>query len=353
VAARPLALSRLIPALTGQSTGAARSRSVRMRAVLIINPVSGDDEPNADKVSAIQTWLVRAPFVAKVCYTTKEESAGLIAREAVAAGVSVVLVGGGDGTVSEVARELVHQPVTLGFLPIGTFNNIARSLGVLTDLRVATNIIAAGHTCKIDVGLANDSHYFFEAAGAGLDATLFPVGEEIKGGRWTRVLQAARLALQYQPQPFTINFNRPLSEVLPAEHQTHLKRNALARRTIHRNALLVVAANGPYYGGGFTVAPGARLHDGRLTLSIYRRFSKWELVRHFQSISRGRYQYSPKIETFTASELELASARSIPVHIDGQPLGFTPVKLRAIPAALRVFVPDYPVASETKNPTRA
>ena len=82
---------------------------------------------------------------------------------------------------------------------------------------------------------------------------------------------------------------------------------ALAGRTIHRNALLVVAANGPYYGGGFTVADGARMRDGRLTLSIYRRFSKWELLRHFHSISQGRYRYSPKIETFSAAEMELAS----------------------------------------------
>jgi diacylglycerol kinase (ATP) len=65
-------------------------------------------------------------------------------------------------------------------LPIGTFNNIARSIGVLADLPVATNIIAKGHVSEIDVGLANDTHYFFEAAGAGLDATLFPLGEEIK-----------------------------------------------------------------------------------------------------------------------------------------------------------------------------
>jgi hypothetical protein len=134
---------------------------------------------------------------------------------AVAAGVEKVLVVGGDGTVSEVARELVYKPGTLGILPIGTFNNIARSIGVPADLPVATNIIATGHESKIDVGLANDTHYFFEAAGAGLDATLFTVGEEIKSGRWTRIVQAARLAFQYQ-QPFSITFGRPLSEVLPA-----------------------------------------------------------------------------------------------------------------------------------------
>jgi len=318
-----------------------------MRAVLIINPVSGDDEPNDEKVSSIQAGLRSAPFVAEVCTTTKERGAGQIAREAVAAGVEVVLVGGGDGTVSEVARELVRQPATLGILPIGTFNNIARSIGVLADLPGATQIIAAGQVREIDVGLANDTHYFFEAAGAGLDAALFPVGEEIKSGRWTRIGQALRLALQYQPQPFTITFNRPLSEVLPAPSRARMSAGALAGQTIRRNALLVVAANGPYYGGGFTVAAGARMRDGRLTLSIYRRFSKWELFRHFQSISGGRRRYSPKIETFTAEEVEIASRNAVAVHIDGQPLGTTPIKLRALPGALRVFAPQLPVPSPT------
>jgi len=310
-----------------------------MRAVLIINPVSGDDEPNSQKVESIQAWLTSAPFKAEVCYTTKERGAAVIAREAIAEGVEVVLVGGGDGTVSEVARELVHKPATLGILPIGTFNNIARSVGVLAELPVATSIIAAGHVREIDVGLANDTHYFFEAAGAGLDATLFPVGEEIKSGKWTRILQAVRLAFQYEPQRFSITFDRPLREVLPPASRKRMTAEALAGKTIRRNALLVVVANGPYYGGGFTVAAGARMRDGQLTLSIYRRFSKWELLRHFHSVSRGGYRYSPKIETFTATEIELASANATDVHLDGQPFGTTPVKLRAMPGALRVFAP--------------
>ena len=217
-----------------------------MRAILIINPVSGDDQPNSEKVATIQTWLTSAPFEAEVCYTSRERGAGTIAREAVASGVEVVLVGGGDGTVSEVARELVQKSATLGILPIGTFNNIARSIGVLAELPVATSIIAAGHVREIDVGLANETHYFFEAAGAGLDATLFPVGEEIKSGHWTRIVQAMRLAFQYESQPYSITFDRPLSEVLPPASQRRMSAGTLSGRTIRRHALLVVAANGPY-----------------------------------------------------------------------------------------------------------
>lgn len=311
-----------------------------MRAILIINPTSGKDPSNADKVASIQDWLANAPFTTEVAYTTLERGAGVLAKEAVAAGVEVVLVGGGDGTVSEVARHLVHTPSTLGILPIGTFNNIARSIGVLADLPFATSVIAAGHVQHIDVGLANESEYFFEAAGAGLDAALFPFGEEIKEGRWSRILHALDLAIRFRPQRFSITFDRPLGEILPPERKRRMTARSLAKRTIQRKALLVVAANGPYYGGGFTVAAGARMHDGYLTLSIFQRFSKWQLLRHFYSIFRGRYRYSPKIETFNVHAVEIASRHPVPVHRDGNELGGTPVTFRALPGALRVFVPS-------------
>lgn len=321
-----------------------------MRAVLIINPVSGDDVPNAHKVSSIQTFLARGPFVTELRYTTPELSAAQIAQEAVAQGVQVVIVGGGDGTVSEVARELVHKSTILGILPIGTFNNIARSLGIPPDLPLACTIITNGHTREMDVGIANDERYFFEAAGAGLDATLFPIGEEIKGGRWTRVFEAARLTFQYRTTPIDITFDLPLGEALSREQLKHFSPRELAAHTVRRRALLTVVANGPYYGGGYTVAPGARLSDGRLTVSLYRNFSKLELFRHFHSISRGRFHYHPNIETYFAREVRLSSAEALPVHVDGCPFGHLPVTLRAVPRALHVYAPERKRLPDDGNP---
>jgi diacylglycerol kinase (ATP) len=81
--------------------------------------------------------------------------------------------------------------------------------------------------------------------------------------------------------------------------------------------LLVVIANGPYYGAGFTVAPDACMDDGLLTVSVFRGFSKWQLLRHFWAISKGQYHYSPKIETYHVAELQVtAPAAKLPVHID-------------------------------------
>lgn len=331
---------------------ASRARTQPVRALLIMNPVSGDREPNTEKVAEIETHLARGKIDLEVAYTAPERSASKIAREALTAGVKVVIVGGGDGTVSEVARELVGQRAILGILPIGTFNNIARSLGVLGDLGAACGVIIAGHTREIDAGIANDEQVFFEAAGAGLDATLFPIGEEIKGGRWMRIWQAIALTLRFRMQTFEITFDRPVSEALAPHARRRMSMRVLVGRTLRRRALLVVAANGPYYGSGFTVAPAARLSDGLLTVTVYREFSKWELIRHFRSIARGKHHYSPKLETYTAAEVRLVSSAPMPVHVDGHPLGHTPVVLRVLPRALRVFARREPLHVEDRGPAR-
>lgn len=319
------------------------SQTVR-RARLIVNPISGGDQPNEEKLPEIVAALETAGIRSEVEFTSADESPAQIAQRAVTEGYDLVVVGGGDGTVSEVAKGLLHTAVPLGIVPIGTYNNIARSLNLPTDIAEACQVLAQGQIRQMDVGLANDQHYFFEAAGVGLDAALFPLGEEIKGGRWGRMVQAAQLTLNYKPTRLQIHFDRPLTQALPTSilrQRRFLWRRAASKKyQVRRSALLVVIANGPYYGTGFTVAPDAILDDGLLTVSVFSNFSKWELLRHFWSISLGRYQYSPKIEIFRAAEVRLTAKSKLPVHIDGHSIGELPVTLKVLKSALQVIVPD-------------
>ncbi len=311
------------------------------RARLIMNPVSGD-EPNAMKLPDIIAAMEAADIRADLTFTKPDESPALIAQRAVSEGYDMVVVGGGDGTVSEVAKGLINAPIPLGIVPIGTYNNIARSLKLPTTIPEACFVLTHGQIKSIDVGQANNEHYFFEAAGVGLDATLFPLGEEIKGGRWGRMFQVAKLAMGYSPQRLRIQLDRPIHEArlkLPKRRQFELRRVGAQMCELRLKALLVVIANGPYYGTGFTVAPGAAMDDGLLTVCIFRDFSKWELLCHFWSISKGQYNYSPKIETYRAAEVRLTSKAKLPVHIDGHPLGKLPVMLKSIKQALKVIVP--------------
>lgn len=325
------------------------------RVRLIVNPISGDDQPNPMKLPDIVAAMEAEDIRADLAFTKADESPALIAQRAVEEGYDMVVVSGGDGTVSEVAKGLLHAPIPLGIVPIGTYNNIARSLNLPTDIAEACQVLAHGQIKSIDVGQANDEHYFFEAAGVGLDAALFPLGEEIKGGRWGRMLQAAQLAMGYEPQRVSIQLDRPISEAReqPATRRPFVRRRVVStRRELRFKALLVVIANGPYYGTGFTVAPDAIIDDGLLTVSVFRNFSKWELIRHFWSISKGHYHYSPKIETYRVAEVRLTSKAKLPVHIDGHPLGELPVTLKAIKHALKVIVPaaDTPTYKRKDDP---
>ena len=316
------------------------------QARLILNPVSGDDEPNRMKLPEIIAALEAEGIQAEPAFTKPDESPALIAQQAVEAGCELVIVGGGDGTVSEVAKGLLHTQVPLGIVPIGTYNNIARSLELPNDIEAACRVIAHGQVKTIDVGQANGEHYFFEGAGVGLDAMLFPLGEEIKGGSWGRILQAARLAISYRPQPILLQFDRPIAQARldPTEQRRFVNRQR--QRPPHqlwRSPLLIVIANAPYYGTGFTVAPEAVLDDNVLTINIFHNFSKWELLRHFWSISRGQYRYSPKIETYSAAEVRLTSRAELPFHVDGQPIGKLPATFKSMRSALKVIVPHTSV----------
>ncbi len=308
-----------------------------MRALLLINPDSGNNDSPGD--SAIRVALAAAPFTLETTWITPDCDVAALARRAESERYQIVLVAGGDGTVSEVARQLVHSDIILGIIPIGTFNNIARSLSIPAVIAGACAIILQNHVARIDVGLANGTHAFFEAAGAGLDAALFPLGEEIKGGSWTRWAQLLRTAFHYRAPRFHLTFDRSIGEALhPGSRRKYTTRERRSH-TLHHRALFVVAANGPFYGASFTVSPGASLTDGLFTISLFRRFTKWELLRHFHSIFRGKRRYSSKIETFTAGRVTINALIPVPAHVDGMPFGETPLTLETLPGALRVFTP--------------
>jgi len=265
-------------------------------------------------------------------------------EEGLNGGADLVVAAGGDGTVREAASALVGTNTMLGIIPIGTFNNLALSLGVPRHPILACELIENGFGRNIDVGAADGRNYFFEAAGVGVDADLFPIGEEVKSGRFNGILRAVRLALLHKQTSLVLKFDRPISV---AYRESFRGKSPAGRRRRFRGdqtqvairCSFVVIGNGPYYGSNFDVCPGASLDDGLLTVGVYRDFSKKELVWHFWSISRGRRQYHPKLEMFDAKMIEIVSKKSLSVHVDGNPIGTTPVRFTIRPGALRVVAP--------------
>ena len=266
------------------------------------------------------------------------------ARDAVANGADLLVAAGGDGTVREVATALVDTGTPLGIVPLGTFNNFARSLNIPLDPAAACQVILKGQTREVDVGLANDKYHFFEAAGIGVDADLFPVGEEIKRGHVTALIQGVRLALAHKPSRLELQFDRSLAHAYTASYlgQVELSRRRRRFRSRKRRTRLrcsfIAVANGPYYGGNFTICPSAELDDGLFSIAVFRDFSRTELLLHFWSISRGRRLYNPKLEVFVAACLEVSAPKPLSVHVDGVPIGQTPARFVVLPHALNVLV---------------
>ena len=314
------------------------------KIILFQNPASGAPNPEPhrrvrERLEAMSDSLI------EVIVDRDLNLAGR-AAESAQENADLVVVAGGDGTVREVAGALVSTDITLAIVPLGTFNNLALSLELPFDPDAICDLIGGGLTRRIDVGMADDHHAFFEAAGVGVDADLFPIGEEVKSRRYDRIGRAIRLALLYRQASVELRFDRSLFSAYQNSFRgieplrRRRRRFRGTKRGVRLRCSFVVIANGPYYGGNFNVCPGAVVDDGLFSIGVYRDFSKLELLRHFWSISGGHRHYNPKMEMFAAQRVEISSGTRLSVHVDGHPIGTTPVRFEVLPRALKVIAAE-------------
>jgi len=300
-----------------------------MRTVLIVNPTSGISTATDKRMSpketeeAILQGLQAYGIEPEIYYTTPEDTGQGLASRAATEQTELVIAAGGDGTIHAVANGLVGTQSTLGIIPTGTMNNLARSLNIPVTIPAACVAIAKGETRLIDVGKINEQ-IFLEVAGIGFEASLFPAAEEIKKlGLLTTlngVVSGLKTLLTFQPTGIRITFN--------------------ARQRRPYKALQVTICNAPFYGLHLEVVPHVLMDDGLLDVVIYRNFSKLEYILHAVSISQGRRRYQPKIVHRRVKSLHINSDQPLELQVDGIPQGTTPAFVTVLPGALRVCVPD-------------
>ena len=274
-------------------------------------PTNSIEEP------ALRDLMARHGLGDDLVATQSEEEAVRAAREARDAGYDVVVAAGGDGTVSTVACQLLESETALGVLPLGSVMNIARMVDVPRDIEGAAAVIQAGSTRHIDVGEAN-GELFLEAANVGLNAAMFREADRVDRGDPRSLLTALWIMVRYRGARMAIELDDD---------------------TIRTRALMVTVANGPFTGLAFTVAPGARLDDGKFDVRVFSGFSKWELIRHFASIALGRRRYEPRVKTFHSARVRITSRHPLPARADNADLGTTPVEFTMRPRALRIVAP--------------
>ncbi|HEX4202093.1 MAG TPA: diacylglycerol kinase family protein [Chthoniobacterales bacterium] len=251
-------------------------------------------------------------FTAPEAETITELAASLVEQ-----GYDHIIVAGGDGTVNGVINGIDSKDVLLSVLPVGTMNVFAYELGIRSSqLKKCWELIQHGQPKSVDLVLANQN-YFVQLAGVGLDAlTLQATDLQMRKtiGPVSYVLAAAKV------------IGRPAPDL---KLQFEDGSEAAGR--------FVLIGNGRFYGGPFSLFREARNDDGLLDLLIFKHQSYLDIFRYLQGVLMGNHIDFPDIEYRRVTSAQVMSDQPVPLELDGDIAGSTPVHFAIAPSKLQVI----------------
>lgn len=232
----------------------------------------------------------------------------------------LVVVGGGDGTLSAVARHFIGSKSVLGVLPLGTGNQFARDLCIPTDVDAACEIITGGEVSCVDVGTIGDD-YFLNVATVGLTTRIvenLTVDAKRKLGRLVYLFALTR----------ALRRSRPFNVKLTTDQETNEYRT-----------LQVVVGNGRFHAGPFPLAPEARITDGKLVVYVLNSTSRMGLLRFALRLPGGHHVDLEEVPAFWTTQGRIETAPVERVTVDGEIEFRTPVDFGIAEKAIRVMTP--------------
>ena len=231
----------------------------------------------------------------------------------------LVILGGGDGTISGLVDLLVGRDVILGVLPFGTANSFARTLGLPLDIAEAVAIFASGRTRRIDLGMIGDD-YFANCAALGISpqiAETVPHGLKKMLGRIGYLGWAAYQYARFKP--FTLIVGEgPTAERL--------------------RVVEVRISNGPYH-GGTQLVDAASVDSGEIVVQAVIGHEKAHLVRNWAASLLRLASRHKDTRDFRGKSICIATEPPLPISIDGEVLAHTPVTARIAAGVIDVMVP--------------
>ncbi|MBC8009511.1 MAG: diacylglycerol kinase family lipid kinase, partial [Burkholderiales bacterium] len=257
---------------------------------------------------------------AVVVPTERPRHATELARRALDEGCELIVAIGGDGTMNEVASALIGTPAALGLIPCGSGNGLGRHLGIPGPGKGAFRALLEGHRRVIDTGIA-DGHPFFNAMGLGFDAEISARFNALASrGLPAYARTTLRALASYRPDEYTIT--------------------ADASPPVRTPAWIAAVANSDQYGNDCYIAPGARVDDGLLDLTVIRRLTFLNAIPLAVRLFAGSVGDSPAVTRLRAARFVLERSAPGLLHTDGEvrPCGAR-IEVRVIPASLRIAVP--------------
>jgi len=292
-----------------------------MKVRFILNPVSGHKKPDLERLE--RTIQLNFPQ-ADMCLTKAPGHATQLAQEAAREKYDLVVAIGGDGTINETARGLVHTQTTLGVIPQGSGNGFARELGMSLLFEEAVMYLQRGTVQACDVGYINDE-LFLNVAGIGIEAEVAARFKEHTArtgerGMWPYFVLGMQTALNYQPSALEIEADGNKMSAAP---------------------LTLAFANGRQYGSNFKIAPQASLTDGLLDMVLVQNAPKWKLA--IGSIGFFTEKWRPFHLTKTTGIRQAIIHKNGPItyHLDGEVRQTKDtLTVRIDPQALRILLPE-------------
>lgn len=255
-----------------------------------------------------------------IAYTEYAGHAKLLAKKAVKDAFNVVVAVGGDGSINEVAQQLIYTDVILGIVPGGSGNGFARKLGIPRNRKKALQTLNEAHTIQCDVGMMNNK-VFFSNAGLGIEALIVNRFAEtkIRGfvsyARWVLHYYAT-----YKAQKYTIHCDG---------------------MSFEKKALFINFSNSGQYGYQIGVAPElSDMTDGLLEMIVVQPFPKWRALYLLPLFLMGKAGGTPYVDVIQTDKASIECILEADAQIDGDPAGVgKDFEVKILKGALKVIVP--------------
>ncbi len=258
----------------------------------------------------------------EIAATTAPGDATRHAQQAAERGYGAVVAAGGDGTVNEVMNGLIGSSTALGVLPLGTVNIWAREMGLSMDILKAAASLTESKLTQIDVGMAGN-RYFLLMAGIGFDAAVTATvnsDEKKRLGAAAYIKQAVQVAWNFRG-------TRPKLKI--------------DGKRVRGKILMVTIGNTQLYGGVVKFTADAKIDDGLLDVCVIKGEGMLSAPRRLISIFARHYNRDPQLQYFCGKQIEIRGQRGkdLPIQVDGDYLGQTPMIFRIVPNSLSILVP--------------
>ena len=271
---------------------------MKKKIVFIINLTSGTSDKTI-MPQLINDYLDKDKFEYEIVTTQYPGHASEISTKAKNDGVDIVVAVGGDGTVNEVARSIVHSQTALGIIPSGSGNGLARHLLLPMNAKKAIEIINECEIHELDYGIINE-YPFFCTCGMGFDAFVsMKFAESGRRGPITYAENILREGLKYKPETY----------VIEDENGTNTYK-----------AFLISCANASQYGNNAYIAPKASMSDGLMDVIIMEPFDMLEAPQISIDMFNKTLNKNAKIKTYQSKKIHIHRTKPGVIHYDGDPV---------------------------------